>query len=135
MLRPPRFGPLSGEGRSTSCGRGDHLAIVSTHYRLLRANGEVPNDDAGGHPPRVRPELMARRPLVVWSWDLTTLKGPRRGEFYYLYVVLVIFSRTRGWCAAPSESGELTTEVIADAVAHHQVPPGPLTVHAEAAPR
>ena len=75
---------------------------------------------------------MARRPLVVWSWDITKLKGPQRGEYYDLYVVLDIFSRyVVAWCVAPTESGELAKELIADAVARHQVPPGQLTVHAD----
>jgi putative transposase len=80
----------------------------------------------------VRPELVARGPLVVWSWDITKLKGPRRGEYFDLYVVLDIFSRyVVAWCMAPSESGELAKELIADAVARHRVPPGQLTVHAD----
>jgi putative transposase len=112
---------------------GTYLASVSTYYRLLRANGEVrERRRQATHPPRVRPELVARRPLVVWSWDITKLKGPRRGEYYDLYVVLDIFSRyVVAWCVAPTESGELAKELIADAVACHEVPPGQLTVHAD----
>ena len=73
---------------------GTYLASVSTYYRLLRANGEIrERRRQATHPPRVRPELVARRPLVVWSWDITKLKGPQRGEYYDLYVVLDIFSR------------------------------------------
>jgi transposase InsO family protein len=45
--------------------------------------------------PRKRPELMARRPGQVWSWDITKLRGPDRGVYYDLYVVLDIFSRPR----------------------------------------
>jgi putative transposase len=80
----------------------------------------------------VRPELVARRPLVVWSWDITKLKGPRRGDYYDLYVVLDIFSRyVVAWCVAPCESGELAKALIADAVARHRVPPGQLRIHAD----
>jgi len=75
---------------------------------------------------------VARKPLVVWSWDITKLKGPKKGEYYDLYVVLDIFSRyVVAWCVAPSESGQLAKELIADAVARHEVPPGQLTVHAD----
>ena len=75
---------------------------------------------------------MAAAPNIVWSWDITKLKGPRRGEYYDLYLVLDIFSRyVVAWCVAPSESGELAKELIANAVARHQVPPGQLTVHAD----
>jgi putative transposase len=134
VLRSPRFVDLSpAQVFHILLDEGTYLASVSTYYRLLRATGEVrERRRQATHPPRVRPELVARRPLVVWSWDITKLKGPRRGEYYDLYVVLDIFSRyVVAWCVAPSESGELAKELIADAVVHQQVPPGQLTVHAD----
>jgi putative transposase len=134
VLRSPRFVDLSpAQVFHIILDEGRYLASVSTYYRLLRANGEVrERRRQATHPPRVRPELVARCPLIVWSWDITKLKGPRRGEYYDLYVVLDIFSRyVVAWCVAPSESGELAKELIADAVARHQVPPGQLTVHAD----
>lgn len=134
VLRSPRFVDLSpAQVFHILLDEGRYLASVSTYYRLLRATGEVrERRRQATHPPRVRPELVARRPLVVWSWDITKLKGPRRGEYYDLYVVLDIFSRyIVAWCVAPSESGELAKELIADAVARHEVPPGQLTVHAD----
>jgi putative transposase len=80
------------------------------------------------------PQKPTRRKLdrALRPDPYTKLKGPRRGEYYDLYVVLDIFSRyVVAWCVAPSESGELAKELIADAVARHQVPPGQLTVHAD----
>jgi len=134
VLRSPRFVDLSpAQVFHILLDEGRYLASVSTYYRLLRATGEVrERRRQATHPPRVRPELVARGPLVVWSWDITKLKGARRGEYYDLYVVLDIFSRyVVAWCVAPSGSGELAKELIADAVARHQVPPGQLTVHAD----
>jgi putative transposase len=134
VLRSPRFVDLSpAQVFHIVLDEGRYLASVSTYYRLLRANGEArERRRQATHPPRVRPELVARRPLVVWSWDITKLKGPKNGEYYDLYVVLDIFSRyVVAWLVAPSESGELAKELIADAVARHQVPPGQLTVHAD----
>ena len=134
VLRSERFVDLSpAQVFHILLDEGRYLASVSTYYRLLRANGEVrERRRQATHPPRVRPELVARRPLVVWSWDITKLKGPQRGEYYDLYVVLDIFSRyVVAWCVAPSESGELAKELIADAVARQEVPPGQLTVHAD----
>jgi putative transposase len=134
VLRWPRFVDLSpAQVFHILLDEGRYLASVSTYYRLLRANGEVRERRRQAmHPPRVRPELVARKPLVVWSWDITKLKGPKKGEYYDLYVVLDIFSRyVVAWCVAPSESGELAKELIADAVARHEVPPGQLTVHAD----
>jgi putative transposase len=134
VLRSPRFVDLSpAQVFDILLDEGRYLASVSTYYRLLRANGEVrERRRQATHPPRVRHELVARRPLVVWSWDITKLKGPKKGEYYDLYVVLDVFSRyVVAWCVAPSESGELAKELIADAVARHEVPPGQLTVHAD----
>lgn len=82
--------------------------------------------------PRVRPELVARNPNEVWSWDITKLKGPVKGVWYDLYVVLDILSRyVVAWCVAPAEPGELAKALIEDAVARHKVPPGQLSVHAD----
>ena len=134
VLRSSRFVDLSpAQVFHILLDEGTYLASVSTFYRLLRSAGEVrERRRQATHPPRVRPELVARRPLVVWSWDITKLKGPKRGEYYDLYVVLDIFSRyVVAWCVAPTESGELAKELIGDAVARQQVPPGQLTVHAD----
>jgi putative transposase len=112
---------------------GTYIASVSTFYRALRANKLVrERRRQATHPPRVRPELVARRPNVVWSWDITKLKGPKKGQYYDLYVVLDIFSRyVVAWCVAPTESAELAKELIEQAISRHQVPPGQLPVHAD----
>ncbi len=63
-------------------------------HRILRANNAAGERRAQAtHPPRVKPELVATRPGQVWSWDITKLRGPLRGVYYDLYVVLDIFSR------------------------------------------
>ncbi len=134
VLRSPRFVDLSpAQVFHILLDEGIYLASVSTFYRLLRAHNEVRERRRHAtHPPRVRPELVARTPLIVWSWDITKLKGPLRGEYYDLYVVLDIFSRyIVAWLVAPCESGELAKELIADAVARHRVPPGQLRIHAD----
>ena len=102
---------------------GTYLASESTFYRILRSNGEVrERRRQATHPARVKPELVADRPLVVWSWDITKLRGPTKGVFYQLYVVMDIFSRyvvawrlcqrpvrcPRGW---PTKSGSSGTNV------------------------
>ena len=112
---------------------GTYIASVSTFYRVLRRHGLVrERRRQAAHPPRVRPELVARAPNVVWSWDISKLKGPQKGLYYNLYVVLDIFSRyVVAWCVAPAEDGELAKELIKAAVARHQVPPGQLSVHAD----
>lgn len=133
VLRSERFVDCSpAQVYFTLLDEGSYLASESTYYRLLRANGEVRERRAQAtHPPKKRPELVATAPDVCWSWDITKLRGPRRGEYFDCYVVLDIFSRyVVAWCVAP-ESGELAKELIADAVRRHRVPPGQLTIHAD----
>ena len=134
VLRSPRFVDCSPDQvYFTLLDEGTYLASVSSFYRILRANHEVrERRRQATHPAKVKPELVAASPNVCWSWDITKLKGPKRGEYFDLYVVLDIFSRyVVAWCVAPSESGELAKDLIADAVARHQVPPDQLTIHAD----
>jgi putative transposase len=133
-LRSPRFVDCSpAQVYFTLPGEGTYLASEPAFYRVLRAHDSArERRRQATHPPRTRPELVAHGPLVVWSWDITKLRGPQRGVCYDLYAVLDIFSRyVVAWCVAPTESGELAKELIADAVARHQVPPGQLTIHAD----
>jgi len=134
VLRSARFVDASpAQAFYTLLDEGTYLASESTFYRILRQNGEVrERRRQAAHPAKKKPELVARGPNQCWSWDITKLKGPKRGEYYDLYVVLDIFSRyVVAWCVAPTESGELAKELIADAVLRHQVPPGQLTIHAD----
>ena len=56
------------------------------------------------HPQYAKPELLATGPNQCWSWDITKLKGPVKWSYYYLYVVLDIFSRyVVGWMVATQE--------------------------------
>jgi transposase InsO family protein len=100
-------------------------------YRIARAAGQSRERRAQAtHPPRVRPELLARGPSEVWSWDITALKGPRKGEWYKLYVVLDIFSRyVTGWLVANAEDAVVARDFLAGAVAANQIVPH--TIHAD----
>jgi putative transposase len=134
VLRSPRFVDCSpAQVYFTLLDEGVYLASESSFYRILRSHDEVrERRRQATHPAKVKPELIAGKPLVVWSWDITKLKGPQRGVYYDLYVVIDIFSRyVVAWCVAPSESGELAKELIADAVARHNIAPGQLTIHAD----
>ncbi len=74
--------------------RGIYLASVSTMYRVLRAAGLAgERRPQAAHPAKKKPELVARRPNEVRSWDITKLRGPLRGQFFDLYVMIDIFSR------------------------------------------
>ena len=73
---------------------GIYLASIRTMYRVLALADQVRERRAQAtHPPRVRPELVADGPDQVWTWDITKLKGPWRGLYFDLYVMLDIFSR------------------------------------------
>ena len=78
---------------------GVYLCSVATMYRLLADHGETRKRRAQPtHPPRVKPELVADRPNRVWSWDITKLHGPAKWTYYYLYVIIDIYSRyIVGW--------------------------------------
>jgi len=112
---------------------GRYVCSISSMYRVLRTVGEVrERRSQATHPPRVRPELVAHAPNQVWSWDITKVKGPDRGVYYDLYVILDIFSRyVVGWTLAPSESGELAKDLIADSITRHGVTRDQLTIHAD----
>ena len=104
---------------------GRYLCSIPTMYRVLREAGESKERRrVATHPPRVRPELVAHAPNQCWSWDITCLKGPGRGEYYRLYVVLDIFSRyVVAWSVARMESAELARELIAAAVTEQAIEP------------
>lgn len=112
---------------------GVYLASVSTMYRVLREHDEVHERRRQAvHPARVKPELVATKPNSCWSWDITTLHGPAKWTYYYLYVVLDIFSRyVVGWLIAERESAALAETLLADSIAKHGVDADQLTVHAD----
>jgi len=133
-LRSERFRDLApAQVWATLLDEDCYLCSISTMYRTLRASGEVRERRAqAAHPPRSRPELMARKPNEVWSWDITKLRGPDKGVWFDLYVIIDIFSRyVVDWMVAPGESATLAEAFIARAVAGQNVERGTLTIHAD----
>jgi putative transposase len=112
---------------------GVYLCSISTMYRLLAMAGENrERRRQRNHPARKRPELIARRPNQVWSWDITKLQGPERGVYYELFVIIDIFSRyVVGWMVSAAETGELAEAFIAETLAAHGVGRDQLTLHAD----
>ena len=111
--------------------RGEYLCSVRTMYRVLAAAGEVrERRDQLVHPAYAKPELLATAPNQVWSWDITKLLGPAKWTYFYLYVVLDIFSRyVVGWMVAERESAAHARRLIAETCAKQGVVPGTLTLH------
>jgi putative transposase len=112
---------------------GIYLCSIRTMYRLLALAGENrERRRQRTHPARKKPELIARQPNQVWSWDITKLQGPTRGTYYELFVIIDIFSRyVVAWTVAPAETGELAEAFIADALAAQGITGDQLTLHAD----
>ena len=115
---------------------GLYFCSLSTMYRLLREHEEVQERrNQLRHPNHPVPRLVATAPNQVWSWDITKLLGPVKWTFYYLYVLLDIYSRyVVGWMVATLESGSLATRLIEESCRKQNVVPGQLTVHADRGP-
>ena len=112
----------------------DGVYLASPVYRILRcAHGEViERRRQATHPPRSRPELEATEPNDVWSWDITRLRGPGKRNFFYLYVLLDLFSRyVPGWMLASVENAQLARRLIDETVARHDLDPTRLTIHSD----
>ena len=112
---------------------GIYLCSIRTMYRLLAAAGENrERRRQRTHPARKKPELIARAPNEVWSWDITKLAGPERGIYYELFVIIDIYSRyVIAWTVAAAETGELAEAFIADALDRQGVQRHQLTLHAD----
>jgi putative transposase len=112
---------------------GVYLASVATMYRLLRQQGETGDRRRHAtHPARVKPELVATTPNQVWSWDITKLAGPAKWTYFYLYVILDVYSRyVVGWMVAHQEAAALAERLLADTIAAQRVDDGQLAVHAD----
>ena len=118
---------------ATLLDEGTYLCSPRTMYRLLDGAQEIKERrDQVRRPHYAAPELLATRPNEVWSWDITKLLGPAKWTYFYLYVILDIFSRyVVGWMLAPHESAALAERLIADTCTKHDIQPGQLTLHAD----
>jgi len=112
---------------------GTYVCSPRTMYRLLAAAGETRERRRQLiHPPYQKPELLATQPNEVWSWDITKLRGPVKWSYFYLYVILDIFSRyVVGWMVAHRESSLLAKRLIEDTCRKERVERGQLTIHAD----
>ena len=113
--------------------QGRYLCSPRTMYRLLSAQAEVrERRNQLIHPHYQAPELLATAPNQVWSWDITKLRSLVKWTYYYLYVVLDIFSRyVTGWMVATRESAELAKELLLASCLKQGIDFGQLTVHSD----
>jgi putative transposase len=119
--------------QATLLDEGQYLCSTRTMYRLLEQHDESrERRDQLVHPPYQRPELLATAANQLWSWDITKLLGPAKWTYFYLYVILDVFSRyVAGWMIAHREGAELAKQFIEETIGKHQVAAGQLTIHAD----
>jgi len=118
---------------ATLLDEGEYHCSISTMYRILDAHQEVKERrNQMSHPVYQKPELLATAPNQVWSWDITKLLGPAKRTYFYLYVILDIFSRyVVGWMIAHREAATLAERLIQESCAKQNIQKGQLTIHAD----
>jgi putative transposase len=134
ILNSPRFQDKSPrQVYATLLDEGRYYCHWRTMYRVLAEQEEVKERRRQSqHATRVKPELVARQPNQVWSWDITWLPTLVKGRFFYLYLILDMYSRyVVGWLIATTESSDLAEQFIAQTCHRHQIPMAQLTLHAD----
>jgi putative transposase len=118
---------------STLLDEGVYGCSIRTLYRILDGEGETrERRDQLVHPSYQKPQLLATAPHQLWSWDITKLLGPAKWTYFYLYVILDVFSRyVVGWMVADREGKELARQFIDETCAKQQIAFGQLTIHAD----
>ncbi len=112
---------------------GRYVCSWRTMYRILDAFDQVKERrHQRRHPAYTKPELLATEPNQVWTWDITKLRGPTKGVYFYLYVILDLFSRSVvGWMVAPRETAKLAQHLVDTTCQRQGIAPEQLTLHAD----
>jgi len=116
--------------------QGTYLCSIRTMYRILEDNQEVrERRNQLRHPAYATPRLVATAPNQVWTWDITKLLGPAKWTYYYLYVILDIYSRyVVGWMLAHRESQHLAERLIRETLVKEGIQREQLTIHSDRGP-
>lgn len=135
MLHAERFQDRTPyEVFATLLDEGQYHCSIRTMYRILKSeHGDVKERRKGHQRTQYKkPELLATAPNQVWSWDITKLKGPAKWTYFYLYVIMDIFSRhVVGWMVAHREQKSLAKRLIEETCLKQNIGPGQLTIHAD----
>jgi putative transposase len=137
LLHSDRFVDFAPEVvHATLLDEGTYLCSPRTMYRILDDHKEVRDRrNQLQRPVYAKPELLATAPNQVWSWDITKLLGPAKWTYFYLYVILDIFSRyVVGWMIARAERASLAMRLIDETCAKQAIEPAQLTIHADRGP-
>lgn len=118
---------------ATLLDEGIYHCSIRTMYRILHEHDELhERRRQHQHPTYARPELLATGPNQLWSWDITKLRSAAKWSYYYLYVILDVYSRyVVGWLIAEHESAELAQQLIETSCHKQQIQPGQLTLHSD----
>lgn len=133
VLNSPRFADMSAsQVYANLLDEGVYLCSERTLYRLLAQSGENTQRYQRKSREAQRPELLCTAPNQLWSWDITKLKAAEKWTYYYLYVIMDVYSRyVVGWMVAYRESTDLAKELIAETCQKQEILPGQLTLHAD----
>ena len=110
-----------------------YLGSESTFYRILREEKQLAHRERSRPATRKRPrEHIATGPNQVYSWDITYLMSPVRGQFYYLYLVEDVWSRkVVGAAVHDRESSELASELIEEVCILQEIDPRGVVLHSD----
>jgi transposase InsO family protein len=112
--------------------QGTYVASESTFYRVLREQGQLAHREKSRPASHKPDEHVATGPCQVWSWDITYLRSALRGCFFYLYLVVDIWSRKIvGWTVEESESTDLAATLFRRTCAELGIDPVGLVLHAD----
>ena len=134
LLNSERFADQSPyEIYATLLDEGTYLCSIRTMYRILQVHAEVrERRDQLRHLHYHKPELLATAPNQLWSWDITKLRGPVTWCYYYLYVMIDVFSRyVVGWLLVEVESAELAQHLVSECCRKQNIEPRQLTIHSD----
>jgi len=110
-----------------------YVCSERTMYRILAEHASVrERRHQLRHPKYEKPRLLATAPNQVWSWDITKLLGPAKWTYYYLYVILDLYSRyVVGWMVADRENSSHATRLIEETCLKHDIAPEELVLHSD----
>jgi transposase InsO family protein len=125
-LAPSQIVPILAE-------EGVYVASESSFYRVLRQEKLLAHREGSRPRQHGRPaQYIATGPDRVWSWDITYLRSALRGQFYYLYLVMDVWSRKIvAWEVAVQESSEIASGMITRASMENGVDRDQLVIHSD----
>jgi putative transposase len=110
---------------------GRHLGSLSTYYRVLKKHKQLTERrNQRVHQKRSPPQVVSRKPNEAWSWDISKLMSPKKWEYYFLYLILDLYSRyVVAWMVAEHENGGLASRLLEEAYRKEGLKRGQVALH------